>query len=62
VPPAAALRSVLEAAERMGSVAAIAEETGLDTGETRAALGRLEAEGYVVRRDLGGWERAMIER
>jgi DNA processing protein len=58
-PPDAALRSVLEAAERMGSVAAIADETGLGTGETRAALGRLEAEGYLVRRDLGGWERAM---
>jgi DNA-binding GntR family transcriptional regulator len=25
--------------------------------ETRAALGRLEAEGYLVRLDLGGWER-----
>ena len=25
--------------------------------ETRAALGRLEADGYLVRRDLGGWER-----
>jgi DNA processing protein len=61
-PPDAALRSVLEAAERMGSVAAIAEETGLGTGETRAALGRLEAEGYLVRRDLGGWEPAMTER
>jgi DNA processing protein len=63
-PPAPAepgLRSVLEAAERMGSVAAIAEEAGLGTGETRAALGRLEAEGYLVRRDLGGWERAMGE-
>ena len=24
----------------------------------RAALGRLEADGYLVRRDLGGWERA----
>ena len=26
--------------------------------QTRAALGRLEADGYLVRRDLGGWERA----
>ena len=25
--------------------------------ETRAALGRLEVDGYLVRRDLGGWER-----
>jgi DNA processing protein len=39
------LRAVLGAAERGTSVA-------------RAALGRLEAEGYLVRRDLGGWERA----
>jgi DNA processing protein len=61
-PADSSLRSVLEAAERMGSVAAIAEETGLGTGEARAALGRLEAEGYLVRRDLGGWERAMTER
>lgn len=50
---------VLEAAERLGSVAAIAEAAGLSSAETRAALGRLEAEGYLVRRDLGGWERTM---
>ncbi|MGH2782469.1 MAG: DNA-processing protein DprA, partial [Thermoleophilaceae bacterium] len=53
------LRRVLEAAERLGSVAAIAEETGLETGDARAALGRLETEGYLVRRDLGGWERTL---
>jgi DNA processing protein len=58
-PADPSLRSVLTAAERMGSVAAIAEETGLGTGEARAALGRLEADGYLVRRDLGGWERVM---
>jgi DNA processing protein len=53
------LRAVLEAADRFGSVDAIARELGRTAGETRAALGRLEAEGYLVRRDLGGWEVAM---
>jgi DNA processing protein len=53
------LARVLEAAERLGSVAAIADATGLSSAETRAALGRLEGEGYLVRRDLGGWERAL---
>jgi DNA-binding Lrp family transcriptional regulator len=53
------LARVLEAAERLGSVAAIAEAVSLTSGETRAAVGRLEAEGYLVRRDLGGWERAL---
>jgi DNA processing protein len=53
------LRGVLEASERYGSIAAIAEQAGMTTGEARAALGRLEAEGYLVRRDLGGWERAL---
>jgi hypothetical protein len=27
--------------------------------EARAALGRLESEGWLVRRDLGGWQRAL---
>jgi DNA processing protein len=53
------LREVLEAAERTGSVAAIAEETRLSTAEIRAALSRLEVEGFLVRRDLGGWQRAL---
>jgi DNA processing protein len=53
------LARILEAAERMGSVGAIAAATNLDSGETRAALGRLEAEGWLVRRDLGGWERTL---
>jgi DNA processing protein len=52
------LRSVLAAAERNDSVEAIARATGGTAAETRAALGRLEAAGYLVRRDLGGWERA----
>ena len=40
------------------SVEAIARTTGRSAAQTRAALGRLEADGYLVRRDLGGWERA----
>jgi DNA processing protein len=54
------LRAVLEAAERFGSVDAIAGELKLAAAEVRAALGRLEAEGWLVRRDLGGWERAAM--
>jgi DNA-binding GntR family transcriptional regulator len=50
--------AVLEAAERFGSVDAIDRELRLSAADTRAALGRLEGEGYLVRRDLGGWERA----
>jgi DNA processing protein len=66
-PPAAEARreptdprqlTVLEAAERFASVDAIASELGLTASDVRAALGRLEAEGWLVRRDLGGWERA----
>jgi len=53
------LRRVLDAVERLGSAAAIAEATGMSAAEARAALGRLEAEGYLVRRDLGGWERTL---
>ena len=59
VPDDPRLALVLEAAERMGSVGAIATATNLDSGEARAALGRLEAEGWLVRRDLGGWERTL---
>jgi DNA processing protein len=51
------LLAVLEAAEGCDSVEAIARAIGATTAETRAALGRLEMDGYVVRRDLGGWER-----
>jgi DNA processing protein len=53
------LARVLEAAERLGSVDAIGDATNLGSAETRAALGRLEAEGYLVRRALGGWERTL---
>jgi DNA processing protein len=50
-------RAVLEAAERFASIDAIAGELNLTASNVRAALGRLEAEGWLVRRDLGGWER-----
>jgi DNA processing protein len=50
-------RAVLEAAERFASIDAIAGELNLSASNVRAALGRLEAEGWLVRRDLGGWER-----
>jgi DNA processing protein len=53
------LRRALSAAERHQSVGAIAAETGTTVAQARAALGRLEADGYLVRRDLGGWERAL---
>jgi DNA processing protein len=52
------LQAVLEAADRYDSVEAVARATGRSVAETRAALGRLEADGHLVRRDLGGWERA----
>jgi DNA processing protein len=51
------LRAVLEASDTCASVEAIARTTGRTAAQTRAALGRLEADGYLVRRDLGGWER-----
>jgi len=51
------LAQVLEAADGCDSVHAIARVTGRTAAETRAALGRLEADGYLVRRDLGGWQR-----
>jgi DNA-binding transcriptional MocR family regulator len=53
------LARVLEAAEKTGSITAIAQATRLSTAEARAALARLEADGYLVRRSLGGWDRAL---
>ena len=52
------LRAVLESTEGNDSVEGVAGQAGRGVAETRAALGRLEADGYLVRRDLGGWERA----
>ena len=53
------LARVLEAAEDLPSVTAIADATRLSAGEARAAIARLEADGYLVRRSLEGWERAL---
>jgi DNA processing protein len=51
------LRVVLEAMEGGRGVEEIAAVTGLTTPAVRAALGRLELGGWIVRRDLAGWER-----
>jgi len=53
------LATVLEAAERMDSVSAIAAATGLSTAQARAAIARLESDGFLVRRSLEGWERVL---
>jgi DNA processing protein len=52
------LRSILEAAETNESIEGIAHHVERSIAETRAGLGRLEADGHLVRRDLGGWGRA----
>jgi DNA processing protein len=51
------LRTVLEAIEGCDSVEMVARVVDRRVPEIRAALGRLEAEGYVTRTDVGGWER-----
>jgi DNA processing protein len=53
------LRRVLQAAERHELVSAVAADARTSIAVARAALGRLESDGYLVRRDLGGWERAL---
>jgi DNA processing protein len=53
------LTKVLAGVERQQSVAEIVAATRASTAQVRAALGRLEASGHVVRRDLGGWEAAL---
>jgi len=53
------LRRVLEAAERHELVAAVAADVRISVAAARAALGRLESEGYLARRDLGGWVRTL---
>jgi DNA processing protein len=55
-PEEPGLAEVLAAADRHDSVEGIANATGLMVSEVRAALGRLETDGYLTRRDLGGWE------
>ena len=59
-PDDPALAETLAAADRHHSVEGIAIATGRGVPETRAALGRLEADGHLVRRDLGGWERSAL--
>jgi DNA processing protein len=51
------LRAILTAAESQDSVQGVADAVGRPISETRAALGRLEVDGYLTRRELGGWER-----
>jgi DNA processing protein len=51
------LSAVLAATDSHDSVESVAVAIGRPTSEIRAALGRLEIDGYIVRRDLGGWER-----
>jgi DNA processing protein len=59
-PLAPALRAVLRAVEDGSGVDEIACRTGSSAAAVRAALGRLEADGLVVRGSLGGWERAAV--
>jgi DNA processing protein len=60
VPIDAGLREVLEAVEAGAGVDEIVRRTGSSAAGVRAALGRLEAEGHVVRGVLGGWERSAM--
>jgi DNA processing protein len=53
------LRRVLHAAERHELVSDIAADAGTSIPAARAALGRLEAQGYLARRELGSWERTL---
>jgi len=59
-PVDAELRDVLDAVEAGAGVDEIVRRTGSPAAEVRSALGRLEAEGHVVRGVLGGWERAAM--
>jgi DNA processing protein len=56
-PPERPMRAVLEAVEAGRSVDEVAVEARLTAAEVRTALGRLESGGWIVRRDLAGWER-----
>lgn len=61
VPDAASQRTlhvVLEGVEAGIDLEQIAAGAHLSAGDVRAALGRLEADGLIVRRDLAGWERS----
>jgi DNA processing protein len=56
-PDGEVLRAVLAAVEEVSDPAQIAGSAGLDAAEARSALGRLEAEGWIARGALGGYER-----
>ena len=51
------LRAVLDEVECGHDTQRMAEATGLEPGEVRRALGKLEALGLVARSGLSGWER-----
>jgi DNA processing protein len=53
------LARVLDAAEGSSSITTIAQAVELSTAEVRAAIARLEADGYLVRCGLEGWERTL---
>lgn len=52
------LHLVLEGIEAGVGIDAIAATARVSAGDVRAALGRLEADGLIVKRDLAGWERS----
>jgi DNA processing protein len=52
------LRVVLDGIEAGVGLDEIAASARLSAGDVRAALGRLEADGLIVKRDLAGWERS----
>lgn len=56
-PSRRALSVVLEAVEAGSDVDGIAARAGMAARDVRAALGCLESDGLIVRRDLAGWER-----
>jgi DNA processing protein len=51
------VEAVLQGVEAGIGIEEIAATTKLSAGAVRAVLGRLEADGAIVRRDLAGWER-----
>ena len=51
------MRAVLAAVEECSDPAEIPRRAGMEAAETRSALGRLEAEGWIARDALGGYER-----
>jgi DNA processing protein len=57
LPEGAELRAVLRAVEEVTDPAEIAGRAGVAAAEARSALGRLEAEGWIARDALGGYER-----